>query len=115
VEGVSEQSGTVVPVKNYRDDLLVRLSDPNYLALYLKAALDATLEDGNREAFLLALENVVGAQSTKQEVVSHANISRQHLHKLLSERSSLTLETLATILNAVGLAIDFGPVFKAAK
>ncbi|MEL6381888.1 MAG: hypothetical protein AAFQ89_05340 [Cyanobacteria bacterium J06626_18] len=35
-------------VKNYRSDLLVRLADPEYAAHYLKAALEATLEDSDR-------------------------------------------------------------------
>jgi DNA-binding phage protein len=93
-----------MPVKNYRDDLLVRLSDPEYSAHYLKAALDETLEDGNMEAFLLALKNIVDAKELVQDV------SKQHLYRLLSGNDNPTLEMLASVLHAVGLTIDFRPV-----
>lgn len=55
-----------MPGKNYRNDLLVRLSDPAYSAQYLKAALDETLKDGDRDAFLLALKNIVEAIGSVQ-------------------------------------------------
>ena len=104
-----------MPVRNHRDDLLVRLSDPEYSSHYLKAALDETLEDGNMEAFLLALKNIVDAKGPLQEVASDADVSRQHLHRLLSGTGDPTLETLASVLNAVGLTIDFKPLSEAAK
>lgn len=99
-----------MPVKNYRNDLLARLSEPEYSSHYLKAALDETLEDGNMEAFLLALKNIVDAKGSVQEVANETNISRQHLHRLLSGNGNPTLETLASVLHAVGLTIDFRPV-----
>jgi hypothetical protein len=97
-----------MPVRKHRDDLLARLSDPEYSALYsdpirivkgfrrksfsqspftiqaftnqigllyLKIALDETLADGNMEAFLLALKNIVDAKESMQEVASNAEIS----------------------------------------
>ena len=95
-----------MPVKNYRDDLLARLSDSEYSAQYLKAALDETLEDGNMEAFLLALKNIVDVKESGQEIASNAD-SRQHLHRLLG--GNPTLATLASVLHALGLTIDFKP------
>ena len=47
-----------MPVRNYRNDLLLRLTNPEYSSQYLKAAFDETPEDGNIEAFLLALNSV---------------------------------------------------------
>lgn len=104
-----------MPVKSYQDDLLIRLSDPEYSAQYLKAALDETLEDGNMEAFLLALKNIVDAKGSVQAVASDADISRQHLHRLLSGSGNPTLETLASVLQAVGLTIDFKPFSETVK
>ena len=98
-----------MPVKNYRNDLLSRLSDPEYSATYLKVALDETLADGNMEAFLLALKNVVDAKRPVQAVASEANISRQHLYRLLGGNGNPTLATLASVLQAVGLTIYFKP------
>jgi DNA-binding phage protein len=59
-----------MPTKDYKTDLLARLSNSNYAATYLKAALDETLSDGNTEAFLLALKNVVEAKDSTQAIAN---------------------------------------------
>ena len=102
-----------MPVKSYRNDQLSRLSEPEYSSLYLKAALDATIQDGDMEAFLLALKNVVDATGAVTQVASDADISRQHLHRLLSGEGNPTLQTTLSVLNAVGISIDFRPAEKA--
>ena len=99
-----------MPTKDYRTDLLQRLSNSQYAATYLKAALDETLADGNTEAFLLALKNVVEAKGSTQAVANESNISRQHLYRMLSGEGNPTLDTLTSVLQAVGLTIDFKPV-----
>jgi probable addiction module antidote protein len=99
-----------MPTKSYREDLLKRLANPEYAALYLKASLDETLEDGNMEAFLLALKDVIDAKGEPvQGIASDADISRQHLYRLLNGTGNPTLETLSAVLQAVGIAIDFKP------
>lgn len=96
-----------MPVKSYRNDLLVRLSNPEYSSQYLKAALDETLEDGNMEAFFLALNNVIEAREGTS--AKEANISREELKRLVSQEESPNLMTLISLLKAVGLTIDFKP------
>jgi DNA-binding phage protein len=48
---------------SYQDELLKSLTDPEEAAAYLNAALD----EGSEELFLLALRNVGEAQSLKKE------------------------------------------------
>ncbi|MFQ4138844.1 DNA-binding protein [Nodosilinea sp. PGN35] len=96
-----------MPVKDYRTDLLVRLSNPDYAALYLKTALDETMKDGDREAFVLALKNVVEARQVMQE--SSVDASSKPLQQVLTEGENPTLETLVAVLSSVGLTIDFKP------
>lgn len=98
-----------MPVKSYQHDLLLRLSQPEYAARYLKVALDETFNDGNTEAFLLALKNVVEAKGKITDIATEAEITRQHLHRLLAGNGNPTLGTLVALLNAVGLSIDFKP------
>ena len=98
-----------MPTKSYREGLLERLVDTNYASQYLKSALDETLQDGDMKAFLLALKNIVDATESVQVIASKADISRQHLHRLLSGQGNPTIETLASVLDAVGLTIDFKP------
>jgi len=99
-----------MPTEDYQPYLLQRLKDSQYAAIYLKAALDETLADGNTEAFLLALKNLVEATGSTKKVANDSNISRQHLYRILSGNGNPTLETLTSVLQAVGLTIDFKPV-----
>ena len=103
-----------MPVRDYRDDQSKRLSDPEYSSQYLKVALDETLKDGNMEAFLLALKNVVDSAGAAKAIAADADISRQHLHRLLSGDGNPTLETTVSILHAVGLTIDIKPLINQA-
>ncbi|MEL6578147.1 MAG: helix-turn-helix domain-containing protein [Cyanobacteria bacterium J06621_12] len=98
-----------MPSKDYKTDLLQRLRDSQYAATYLKAALDETLSDGNTEAFLLALKNVIEAKGSTGAIANESNVSRQHLYRMLSGNGNPTLDTLTSILQAVGLTIDFKP------
>ena len=98
-----------MPTKDYKTDLLQRLGNSQYAATYLKAALDETLSDGNTEAFLLALRNVVEANGSTGAIASESNVSRQHLYRMLNGNGNPTLDTLTSVLQAVGLTIDFKP------
>jgi probable addiction module antidote protein len=98
-----------MPTKDYRTDLLKRLSSPDYASKYLKAALDETLEDGDMDAFLLALKNVVEASGSVGNAARKTKISRQHLYKILSGDGNPTLDTLTSVLSSVGLSINFSP------
>ena len=101
-----------MPTKDYQTDLLKRLANREYAAQYLKAAFDETLADGNKAAFLLALKNVVEATRAMQTVANETQISRQHLYRMLSEEGNPTLETLTSVLKAVGMTIDFKPLVR---
>jgi probable addiction module antidote protein len=103
------EENNLMPVKSYRNDLLVRLTNAEYSSQYLKVAFEATLEDGNMEAFLLALNNVIEAREGTSEVAKEANISKEELKRFLKEEESPNLMTLTSILKAVGLTIDFKP------
>ncbi len=61
----------------YQDELLKSLTDPEEAAAYLNAALD----EGAEELFLLALRNVGEAQSLKKE---DKEISLSDLPQILS-------------------------------
>jgi DNA-binding phage protein len=92
-----------MPVKDYRSDLLVRLADPDYAALYLKTALDETLKDGDKEAFLLAVRDVVEARQPAQESSSTSD----NLGQVAAQEDLLTLDTLVSVLSGVGITIEF--------
>lgn len=99
-----------MPIKNYQDDLLQRLSNNDYAAAYLKASFDETMKDGNIEAFLLALKNVINATKTVSMVKEETDVSQQALFQLLETNNPPTIENLAVVLHAVGLTLDFKPL-----
>ena len=53
----------------------------DYAAKYLKASF----EDGDEAGFLLALRNVVEAHGAISEVARESKVTRQHLHRVLTD------------------------------
>lgn len=89
-------------LKNYREDLLKRLGDPNYAAEFL----EETLASGDGAAFLIALRDVVDAGGGVGSVAKQARITRPSLYKVLSKNGNPTLETLQQILKPLGLRVS---------
>lgn len=96
--------------RDYKKDLLSRLKDKKYAANYLKGSLDETIKDGDMVAFLLSLKDVIEANSSVSSISQKTRVSRQHLHSLLSTKNkNPTLCTLNSILEVLGLSLDFSP------
>ncbi len=84
---------------NYEDYLLESLKDPDEAAGYLNAAL----EGGDIDVFLLALQNVVKAQGGISKIAKNTQKSRTSLYKALSSKGNPYLKTTNEILSAIGL------------
>jgi probable addiction module antidote protein len=69
---------------SYQRDLIEVLKDPCEAATYLNAAI----EEGDREVFLLALRNVAEANGGMGAVAAKANLSRESLYRMLSRRGN---------------------------
>jgi probable addiction module antidote protein len=83
---------------NYRDTLLESLKDSEEAVAYLNAAL----EENSKEAFLLALRNIADARGFIN-VSRKANLSRESMYRMLSERGNPKLSTLLSLLDSLGL------------
>jgi len=68
----------------YQKDLIEALKDPTEAAAYLNAAL----EEGDRETFLLALRNVAEANGGMAAVADKAHLNRESLYRTLSRRGN---------------------------
>ena len=97
-------------LKNYRDDLIGRLKDPDYAAAYLAQVL----EEGDQDAFLIALKDVVEAGGGVGALAGRVDIKRPSLYKILSKKGNPTLATLQEILKPLGLRVSVTPSVKAA-
>ena len=86
---------------SYMEDLLQDLRDPREAAAYLNAAI----EEGSQEAFLLALRDVAEAHGMS-DVARKAHLNRESMYRMLSKRGNPRLSSLATLLEELGLRLN---------
>ncbi len=83
--------------KNRKEDLL----DPVEAAEYLNAAI----EDGNEEIFLMDLKDVAKAKGIS-EIARETKLNRENLSKILSTRGNPELTSFSSVLHSVGLRLS---------
>lgn len=84
---------------SYQDYLIDSLQDPQEATGYLNAAL----EGGDINVFLLALQNVVQAQGGIAMLATKVKKSRTSLYKTLSEKGNPYLKSTNELLFAMGM------------
>ena len=84
---------------SYQDYLIESLTDPKEAAGYLNAAL----EGGDINVFLLALQNVVKARGGVSKLAKKTHKSRTSLYKALSEKGNPYLKNTNEILSSIGM------------
>jgi probable addiction module antidote protein len=87
--------------KPYQPELIKTLADSDEAEAYLNAALD----DGDWEAFLLALRNVAEAQGGIAHLAERTQLNRESLYRMLSERGNPELRSLDAVLHALGFRL----------
>ena len=97
-------------VLNYQDELLKQLKDPAEAAEYLNACYE-----DSEQVFLAALRNVVEARGGVSAVAKLTELNRENLYRVLSEKGNPKLSSLSSILDAVGIVIQFAPRVKRKK
>ncbi|MGB9203417.1 MAG: addiction module antidote protein [Terriglobales bacterium] len=85
----------------YREALLEALSDSEVAASYLTAAMN-----DSPDMFRKALRNVAQARQMAR-VARNAGVTRESLYRATSEIGNPTLDTLDSVLTAVGIKIKF--------
>jgi len=69
------------------------------------AYLNAALEDGEPAVLLEALRNVAHAKGGMGALAKAAGVSRESLYRTLSCRGNPKIETIMTLLHALGLKL----------
>jgi len=87
--------------KSYQGDLIQSLKDMKEAAAYLNAAI----EEGDRELFLLALRNIAEAQGGIPAIAEKAHLNRENLYRILSKRGNPEIKSLLSLLHAMGLEL----------
>ncbi len=84
---------------SYQDYLIESLKETEEAVGYLNAAL----EGGDIQVFLLALQNVVQAQGGVTELAKKSHKSRTSLYKALSKQGNPYLKSMTEILAAMNM------------
>jgi DNA-binding phage protein len=98
-------------LRKWRDYLIERLAADKDEALgYLDVALEEYQEDGDTLFFLQGIRDVVEAQGGITELAKRTHMSPDALQKTLSSDKAPHIDTLGTILNALGCRLSIVPV-----
>ena len=85
---------------SYQEGLIKDLADPGEAAAYINAAL----EDGDKEVFLLALRDIAEAKGMAR-LSKKAKLNRESMYRMLSRRGNPQLSSLTSILENAGLRL----------
>lgn len=88
----------------FQIDLSERLKDSKFAANYIMAAI----EENDSEYLAIALGEVVKAQGTSK-IAKATGLSRQALYKMFSPKGNPTLQSVYSVLGAMGLQVSIEP------
>lgn len=88
--------------RRYEEYLDERLQNPKRAMGYLNACL----EGGDPNVFLLALRDVARARGGVAKLAETASLNREHLYRMLSENGNPELRSLEAILDALGFRLS---------
>ena len=91
--------------RSYRSDLLESLKDPVEAVEYLNAAL----EEGEPEVFLMALRDVVDSFGGMSKLAASTSLNRENLYRMLSSKGNPEFFSLSAVLSAVGFRLAVEP------
>jgi DNA-binding phage protein len=97
--------------QTWHEYLIQRLAaDREKRVSYLDVALEEYQEDGDTPFFLIGLQNVIESQGGISEVAKKIDIAPQCLSDVLSSEEAPRLDTLNTILQALGCRLSIQPL-----
>ncbi len=85
---------------SYKEGLMEDLRHPEEAAAYLNAAI----EEGSQEAFLMALRDVAEANGMTR-LAKVTRLNRESMYRMLSKRGNPELSSLAALLEGLGLKL----------
>lgn len=102
--GRNIKTGTSPRSISWDEYLIKSIKDPKEAQGYLNAALD----DGDLQVFLLALRHVAEAHGGMGKVARACKLNRESLYRMLSKKGNPSLQSLGKLLSSMGfrLAIE---------
>jgi probable addiction module antidote protein len=77
--------------------------------------LNACLGDEDPSVFLLALRDVADAHGGVRALSEETRLNRESLYRMLSKAGNPSLDSLSSVLNAIGLRLAIQPALKRSK
>lgn len=90
------------------------LKDDNEAEAYLQVALEEYDEDGDYEAFMLALKHLAEARGGINALAKKTHLNRQNLYRVLSKSGNPRLDTLSNVIHALGFKLTVSKLKKVA-
>lgn len=91
---------------DYQENLIEALEDIEEAIAYLNAAL----MDEDPRIFLVALKNVIEAQGGDiSALAKKSQLNRENLYRILSDNGNPKLNSIISLLNAMGLQLAIRP------
>ena len=97
-------------LRTFHEFLMEELANREHAIGYLDVALEEYQEDGDTPFFLKGIKNVVEAQGGISELAKRTHMSPDALQKILSSDKAPHIDTLGTILNALGCRLSIEPL-----
>jgi probable addiction module antidote protein len=95
--------------RNYKEDLIEKLKDPEYAAAYLNACLEESYDAGDMGIFQLAVRDVVEAHGGMGAISAKMGVNRESFYRSLSQKGKVRFSTLVSTIKACDLALEFQP------
>ena len=97
-------------MRTWHEYLIEQFADREKAMGYLRVALEEYQVDNDIATFMRALQTVVEAQGGIHELANRIHTAPQTALKMLSSDNAPTLDTLGTILNALGWRLSIEPL-----
>ena len=89
---------------DYEAVLQADLADPLEAAAYLNAAL----EDGTQDVFLMALRDIAKAHGLTR-LARETSLNRENMYRIMSDEGNPQLSSLTALLDSLGLKLAIEP------
>lgn len=88
--------------QKFQDYLVEKLRNKKEAKAFLDAAIMELEEDGDVEAFLLALRYLAEAKGGINQLSHKSHLNRQNLYKILTGKTVPKFDTTLSIMNSLG-------------
>jgi DNA-binding phage protein len=103
---ITDGDKKMIQYRDFKDYHIEKLRDPEDARIFISVALEEYEEDGDTEAFLLALKDVIEAQGGIAKITEHTKLSQQDVYDFFANKDNPRFDILEAILHALGFHLS---------